>query len=303
MLSAPGSVDQIDEAFAHCERLAKTHYENFSVGTRLIPRELRRHFYSVYAFCRGVDDLGDEAAGDRQALLDEWEQQLGLCYDGSPTHPFFVALQETIRRFDIPRDPFTKLIEANRRDQQVLKHPDFKELLDYCDHSANPVGHLVLYIFGHREQALHSLADDTCTALQLTNFWQDVHRDFEMGRVYLPADEMERFGVTERMIEERLATPEFRNLMHFQVNRTRALFIKGYELVRELDGAARIDVALFTAGGLTVLRAIEKLNYDVLKTRPEVSKFAKLRLLISAYTRTRLGMEPLPIKLFRSANR
>jgi squalene synthase HpnC len=303
MLSAPGSDEHVTAAFAQCKHLAKTHYENFSVGTRLIPRELRKHFYSVYAFCRGVDDLGDEASGDRLALLNEWERQLSLCYGGTPEHPFFVALQQTIRQFDIPQEPFKKLIEANRRDQRVLKHPDYPELLDYCDHSANPVGHLVLYIFGHREPALHSLANNTCTALQLANFWQDVLRDFEMGRTYLPADEMERFGVTDEMIKERRATPQFRQLMRFQVDRARELFIKGYELLPMVDRSARVDIVLFTAGGLTVLRGIEKLDYDVLAKRPKVSKITRLRLLVSAYTRTRLGMEPLPRKLFRPANR
>ncbi len=301
--SEPGSTEHVAEAFEHCERLAKTHYENFSVGTRLIPGELRKHFYSLYAFCRGVDDLGDEAEGDRIALLDEWEKQLKLCYSGSPTHPFFIALKETIEQFDIPLEPFERLIEANRRDQIVLKHPDYDELLDYCDHSANPVGHLVLYIFGHREPELHSLANNTCTALQLANFWQDVERDYKIGRIYLPAEDMERFGVTEQMIQNREATPEFRSLMRFQVDRTRELFIKGYELVHRVKGQAKIDLALFTGGGLTVLREIEKLDYDVLTTRPKVSKIAKIRLLVSAYTRTRLGFKPLSARLFKPANR
>lgn len=303
MLSTPGTIQYVTEAFAQCEHLAKTHYENFSVGTRLIPRDLRKHFYAAYAFCRGVDDLGDEATGDRLELLNEWERQLNLCYDGTPVHPYFVALQETIRLFDIPREPFDKLIEANRRDQRVLKHPNYQELLDYCDHSANPVGHLVLYIFGYKQAELHSLSNNTCTALQLANFWQDVFRDSEMGRFYLPADEMEQFGVTEQMIRERQATPAFRRLMRVQVDRTRELFIKGYELIHRVDGTARIDIALFTAGGLSVLRAIEKQDYDVLTKRPKISKFTRLRLLVSAYTRTRLGMEPLPRKLFRPSNR
>ena len=303
MSSIPGTAEHVTEAFAGCEHLAKTHYENFSVGTRLIPSDLRKHFYSVYAFCRGVDDLGDEATGDRFELLNEWERQLSLCYDGTPVHPYFVALQETIRLFDIPRDPFDRLIEANRRDQHVLKHPDYQELLDYCEHSANPVGHLVLYIFGYQDPELHALANNTCTALQFANFWQDVFRDFEMGRIYLPADEMEEFGVTEEMIRERRATPAFRRLMRAQVDRTRELFIKGYELIHRVDGTAKIDIALFTAGGLSVLRAIEKQDYDVLTKRPKISKFTRLRLLVSAYTRTRLGMEPLPRKLFRPSNR
>jgi squalene synthase HpnC len=302
MVSPVGSPEHIAEAFTHCEHLARTHYENFSVGTRLIPRELRKHFYSVYAFCRGVDDLGDEATGDRFTMLDEWERQLHQCYDGAPEHPFFVALQQTIRQFDIPRKPFLKLVEANRRDQRVLKHPDYEELLEYCDHSANPVGHLVLYIFGHREPELHKLSDSTCTALQLANFWQDVQRDFEIGRVYLPADDMARFGVTEEMIATRTATPEFKALMRFEIDRTRKLFIDGFELVNRVNGMAKVDIALFTGGGLTVLRAIEQLDYDVLTKRPEVSKLTKFRLLVSAYTRTRLGIRSLPPKLFRPAN-
>jgi squalene synthase HpnC len=301
LASAPGSDAQLREAFAHCERLARTHYENFSVGTRLLPKQLRPHFYSIYAFCRGVDDLGDEATGDRLALLDEWQRQLLLCYDGAPTHTYFIALQDTIRRFDIPAEPFLKLIEANRRDQCVLRHPDYEELLEYCDHSANPVGHLVLYVFGYRDPELHDLSDHTCTALQLANFWQDVARDFDIGRIYLPADEMKRFGVTEEMIGERRATQEFKRLMMFQVDRARELFVKGYELVRRVDGQARIDLALFTAGGLSVLRAIEKQDYDVLSHRPEVSKPAKIRLLASAYVRSKLGMEPVRGKLFKPA--
>ena len=292
----------VDEAFSQCEHLAKTHYENFSVGTRLIPKQLRKHFYSVYAYCRGVDDIGDEAEGNRHHQLNEWERQLGLCYDGQPTHPHFVALQVTIQQFDIPRDPFLKLIEANRRDQRVLKHPSYEEILEYCEHSANPVGRLVLYIFGHRDPELHALADNTCTALQLANFWQDIARDYKIGRLYLPADDMQRFGVTEKMIQQGEATPEFKTLMRFQIDRTRELFTRGYELVHRVDGQARIDLALFTGGGLTVLRAIEKLDYDVLTKRPEVSKFTKFRLLVSAYTRSKLGMDPLPGRLFNAAN-
>lgn len=297
-----GTPVSVEEAFAQCEQLAKTHYENFSVGTRIIPKELRKHFYSVYAYCRGVDDLGDEAEGDRLKQLDEWGNQLDLCYSDKPSHPYFVALQQTIRQFEIPREPFEKLIEANRRDQRILKQSNFEELLEYCDHSANPVGHLVLYIFGHREPELHILADNTCTALQLANFWQDVKRDYDIGRIYLPADDMARFGVTEEMISKGHATPEFKALMRFEVERTRELFIKGYELVKHVDGQAKIDLALFTGGGLTVLRAVEKLDYDVLTERPEVSKSTKLRLLISAYVRTKLRLDPLPRRIFKPAN-
>ena len=301
LAAAPGTDAHRDEAFEHCERLARTHYENFSVGTRLLPRPLRRHFYSIYAFCRGVDDLGDEAAGDRLALLDEWERQLRLCYGGTPQHPYFVALNETISTFDIPPEPFLKLIEANRRDQRVLKHPSYEELLDYCEHSANPVGRLVLYVFGYRDADLHAISDFTCTALQLANFWQDVARDYETGRVYLPADDMARFGVSEDMIRDGRATPEFRRLMRFEVDRARDLFVRGYELVGKVRSTAKIDLALFTAGGLSVLRAIERQDYDVLSSRPDVSKWAKVRLLASTYVRARLGFDPLPARSFKPA--
>lgn len=287
-----------ENAFRACEQLARSHYENFSVATRLLPAPVRRHFHSVYAFCRGVDDLGDEAAGDRLAQLAEWERQLRLCYSGTPSHPYFIALQETIERFEVPETPFLKLIEANRRDQRTRRHPDYAELLDYCDHSANPVGRIVLYVFGHREPELHELSDHTCTALQLTNFWQDVRRDYEMGRVYLPLADMAEFGVSEDMLARRQATAEFKRLMKFEVGRARALFRMGYPLAAKVVKPARIDVALFTAGGLAVLRAIEQRDYDVLSARPSLSKWTKVRLLGSALIRTRLGLAPLPEKLF-----
>jgi len=294
-LATPGR----DDAFRACERLARSHYENFSVATRLLPAPVRRHFHSVYAFCRGVDDLGDKAAGDRLAQLAEWERQLRLCYSGTPSHHYFIALQETIERFEVPETPFLKLIEANRRDQQTRRHPDYAELLEYCDHSANPVGRIVLYLFGHREPELHELSDHTCTALQLTNFWQDVRRDYEMGRVYLPLADMAEFGVSEEMIARRQATAQFKRLMKFEVGRARELFRRGYPLATKVVKPARIDVALFTAGGLAVLRAIERRDYDVLSARPSLSKWTKVRLLGSALIRTKLGLAPLPERLFK----
>ena len=185
------------QAYAHCRRIALGHYENFPVVSWLLPRELRPHIFALYAYCRGVDDLGDEAEGDRLALLDEWEAELRRCYDGSPSDVRFVALADTIRRFDIPPEPFLRLIEANRRDQRVNRYQTFDELLDYCSYSANPVGRLVLYVFGYRDEERARLADNTCTALQLANFWQDVRRDLKMGRVYIPLEDMARFGYSE----------------------------------------------------------------------------------------------------------
>ena len=284
----------IPGAFALCERLARAHYENFSLATRLLPGPLRPHLYSIYAFCRGVDDLGDEAAGDRLRLLDEWERLLVTCYSGTPEHPYFLALRETIRQFDIPKQPFLKLIDANRMDQRVKRYADYAQLLDYCDHSANPVGHLALYVFGHRDPELRALADETCTALQLTNFWQDVARDYAMGRIYIPQEDLDRFGVGEDDIASGAATDGFRRLMRFEVERARELFRRGLPLIDRVVKAARVDVALFTAGGLAILRAIERQNYDVLSQRPSLSGWGKARLFASAVFRSRLGLSPLP---------
>ena len=181
------------QAYAHCRRIALGHYENFPVVSWLLPRELRPHIFALYAYCRGVDDLGDKSEGDRLALLDDWEAELRRCYDGSPSDARFVALADTIRRFDIPPEPFLRLIEANRRDQRTNRYQTFDELLDYCTYSANPVGRLVLYVFGYRDEERARLADSTCTALQLANFWQDVRRDLKMGRVYIPLGDMAWF--------------------------------------------------------------------------------------------------------------
>ena len=290
------SGSSIEEAFAACERLTRSHYENFSVATGLLPRDLRRHFFSIYAFCRGVDDLGDEVDGDRLALLDAWEAELEAAYSGTPSHPYFVALRQTIREFDIPKEPLLKLIEANRRDQSITRYPDFDELLGYCEHSANPVGSLVLYVFGHREPELHRLSDYTCTALQLTNFWQDVARDFDIGRIYIPGDTMERFGVREDDIREKRATPQFKAALKFEVDRARELFRKGIPLIDRVQGKARIDIALFTAGGMAILDKIESRDYDVLTRRPALSKREKAVLFARTQIRSKLRMHPLPKK-------
>lgn len=305
----PGSPDYLDAAFTACEKLARDHYENFSIGSRLLPKRLRRHFYTLYAFSRGVDDLGDEAEGDRLALLDLWEQQLDACYPApgltasrsrvsenhgppgnpAPAHPYFVALAETVRIFDIPVGPLKRLIEANRRDQRITRHETYDDLLDYCTHSANPVGRLVLYLCGIRDPVLQALSDHICTALQLTNFWQDVKRDYAIGRIYIPLEDLDRFGVSEAQIADGLADDNFRALMRFQVDRARQLFVHGYPLAEHLDRSVRADLALFTRGGLAVLQAIERMDYDVLSARPALSKFEKTKILASTWLRSKLG--------------
>ncbi|MBI2913596.1 MAG: squalene synthase HpnC [Chloroflexi bacterium] len=278
----PAKPYSLAEAYAYCQRLATSHYENFTVASWLLPRALRPHMYAVYAYCRGVDDLGDEAEGDRLTLLDEWEAELRRCYDGGPRQPAFVALQETIRRLDIPPEPFLRLVEANRIDQRVSRYRTFSDLLGYCENSANPVGHLVLYLFEYRDKERQKLSDATCSALQLTNFWQDVRRDLDKGRIYIPLEDMGRFGYSEADLLETRFDERFCDLMAFQVERTRKLFRRGLGLISRVRGRLRLDVRLFSLGGLAVLDAIERSGYDVLHRPPKLSKPRKAWLAVRA---------------------
>lgn len=287
----PENPPSLDEAKAYCERLAKTHYENFSVATWFLPKRLRKYFYSVYAYCRISDDLGDEV-GDPHlslALLDLWQQELDALYAHvadpvrpGPRHPVFVALEPTIRECGIPHHEFSNLLIAFRQDQTVTRYKTFEELLGYCKNSANPVGRLVLYLCGYDDAERQQLSDFTCTALQLANFWQDVAIDYGKGRIYLPLDDMQRFKVSEEDIANRRFTPGFGELMQFEVTRARKWFDLGLPLAEAVDRDLALDIELFSRGGLAILGAIEKQGFDVLKRRPVVSKSRKLGLLFRA---------------------
>ncbi len=274
-----------ERAFAACERLATTHYENFSVLSWFLPRALRPHFSSVYAFCRYTDDLGDEgitAPATRLARLDAWETDLRRCFGSteSPEHPYLIALRVTIQRFDLPAEPFLRLIEANRMDQRIQRYSTYADLLRYCEHSANPVGRLVLMLYGCRDEERQLLSDAICTALQLTNFWQDVASDYqERHRIYLPLEDMARFGYNEAALARGEVTPAFRALMAFEVERARRLFYQGLPLLARLEGLPRRTVALFVLGGLEILAAITQRSYDVLSQRPTLSRRRKLWLM------------------------
>lgn len=280
----PDSAPSLDEARRYCERLAKTHYENFSVATWFLPARLRQHFYNVYAYCRISDDLGDEVGNAQQSLelLDQWESELNACYTGSPRHPVFVALAETVRRFDIPQHEFSDLLIAFRRDQTITRFPTFDDVLAYCRYSANPVGHLVLYLCGYRDAERQQLSDCTCTALQLANFWQDVAVDYGKGRIYLPLESLSRFAVSEEEIAHRRPTPQFIELMKFEVQRAREWFQRGLPLIRKVDRELAIDLELFSRGGQEILNAIERQGFDVLTSRPVISKARKLWLVARA---------------------
>ncbi len=280
----PERAPSLAEARAYCSRLAHSHYENFSVVTWFLPKHLHQHFYNIYAYCRISDDLGDEVADKQQALLllDEWEAELKQCYSGTPRHPVFVALQETVREFDIPQHEFSDLLAAFRQDQVVTRFPTFDDVLGYCHYSANPVGHLVLYLCGYRDAERQRLSDYTCTALQLANFWQDVAVDYEKGRIYLPLESLTQFKVTETDIANHQATPQFRAMLKFEVERARNWFERGLPLAKMVDRSLALDIELFSRGGLAILDAIERQDYDVLTRRPVISKPRKLWLVARA---------------------
>lgn len=283
----PDAAPSLAEAREYCRRLARSHYENFSVASWFLPKPLRQHFFNVYAYCRISDDLGDEV-GDKAAslrLLDRWEGELNACYDGSPRHPVFVALAETVRQFEIPKHEFVDLLTAFRQDQRVTRYETFADLLGYCRNSANPVGHLVLYLCGYRDAGRQLLSDYTCTALQIANFWQDVSRDYAIGRIYLPLEDLRRFGVTEDTIRERENSPAFCEMMRFEVARARQWFAQGLPLAGRVDGKLALDIELFSRGGQEILTAIERQGYAVLGRRPAISTPRKLALVARAALR------------------
>lgn len=280
----PETAPSLAEARAYCRDLAQTHYENFHVASWLLPAALRPHFHAIYAYCRVSDDLADEVGDPTQAtaLLALWRRELEACYQGRARHPVFVALAETIRARSIPKEPFADLLTAFEQDQVVTRYPTRTEVLGYCRYSANPVGRLVLYACGYADAERFRMSDATCTALQLANFWQDVAGDYGRGRIYLPQDAMERFGVGEADIASGRATPAFRALLRSEVELARALFLAGLPLAGTVRGRLALDLELFSRGGLEILRAIERRDFDVLSRRPALSKGDKLGLFLGA---------------------
>ncbi len=278
----------LSTARAYCRHVARTHYENFTVASALLPRRLVPHFHAVYAYCRWADDLADETAGGDAALslLAWWRDELNACYAGEPRHPVMVALRETVARFTVPPEPFLNLLVAFEQDQRVTRYDSFDQLRGYCRNSADPVGRLVLYLFECFDERRAALSDEVCTGRQLANFWQDVARDLAIGRVYLPAEDRRRFGYADADLEARRFTPAFAELMRFEVERARWFFARGEALLPLLPRAARVDVSLFAAGGRAILRAVEAQGYDVWGRRPEVSKRVKAGLVLKAIGQT-----------------
>jgi squalene synthase HpnC len=264
------------QAYEFCARVARAHYENFTVASWLMPRAMRKHMYAIYAYARMADDFADE---DRDpAKLDEWERELDSAYAGAPRHPVFVALADTARRFDIPREPFADLLRAFRSDLDFGGFETLDDLLGYSRYSANPVGQLVLYLFGYRDAERQRLSDQVCSGLQLANFWQDVAVDLEKGRVYLPRQDMARFGVTIEDLRVYNANSNFAALMRYEVACARELLMSGTALAAIVDKGLSHDIMIFAGGGLAILRAIERADCDVFRCRPALGKLDYLRL-------------------------
>ncbi len=269
--------------------MAKSGRENFPVATRLLPGRTRTHLLAIYGFARLVDDLGDEVPGDRLARLEWLERELDLVYEGTPVHPLMRRLVATVERFDVPDEPFRKLIEANRQDQRVSSYATYQDLLAYCELSANPVGHLVLYVFEAATVDRMKLSDHVCTGLQLTEHWQDVKEDLERGRIYLPQEDLARFGCTVDDLGASGPTAPFGRLMAFEVHRTRKLLDQGAPLVGRLQGRPAVAVAAFVAGGRSALDAIARAGYDVLGRSPRPSKAARVWGLVRTLAEIRVG--------------
>lgn len=275
-------------AEAYCRQLALGHYENFPVVSWLLPRELHQHFFNVYAYCRWADDLGDETGDPQlsQELLAWWADELEACYLGQSRHPVFVALRSTIDQFEIPPEPFWDLISAFQQDQTVRDYGTFADLRDYCRRSADPVGRLVLYLCRQHRPETVAWSDSICTGLQLANFWQDVARDADIGRCYLPREDRERFGYSDADLAGRVTNPAFLKLLEFEVARAREHLQSGLPLVRVLPPKLRLDIELFAQGGLCILDKIKSQGYRVWERRPKVTKWDGARLLVGCWWRS-----------------
>jgi len=266
----------LDEAYAYCARLAHSHYENFTIASWLMPRAMRPHIHAIYAFARIADDFADE--DQSIAKLDEWESELELAYAGEPHHPAMIALADTVRHYDIPREPFTDLLKAFRSDVNFLGFETMDDLLGYARHSANPVGRLVLHLFGYRDAERQRLSDLICSGLQLANFWQDISLDLAKGRIYLPRRDLERFGVSVIDLRDGTITSGFVAMMKHEIEDARDMLMRGARLHKLVERRLRRDLLMFAGGGLAILRAIERVGYDIFRGRPTLTKFAYVRL-------------------------
>jgi squalene synthase HpnC len=275
------------EALEYTRWLATHHYENFQVVSFLLPKDLHQDFYNVYAFCRWADDLGDEIGDPAESLrlLSWWRRELIAMYRGEPAHPVFIALWRTVGRHEIPMEPFDRLIRAFEQDQTVNRYKTFDDVFAYCENSANPVGHLVLYLCGYRDTERQHISDATCTALQLANFWQDITVDLEKDRVYLPLELLAKYGYTLEQLFALQYNAAFRSVMAEAVDAAEGLFRQGLPLIKMVDRRLSLDLDLFSRGGMKILQKIRLEQYDVLKRRPYITKAERLGILLQCVRR------------------
>jgi squalene synthase HpnC len=284
---APQRSWTLPESLDYTRWLATSHYENFNVVSFLLPKKLHQDFYNVYSYCRWADDLGDEIGDTAESLklLAWWRDSLDEMYQGRATHPVFIALQGTVEKYGIPRDPFADLLTAFIQDQTVTRYQDWQGVLDYCKNSANPVGRLVLYLCGYSDAERQALSDNTCVGLQLANFWQDVTVDLLKDRVYLPLDLLARHNYTVDDLFAHKFNPSFTAAMREAVDFARGHFEAGLPLIRMVDKRLSLDLELFSRGGMRILDKIEQQGYDVLSKRPKISKPERVGMLLGAMLR------------------
>ena len=286
-------IPTLAESEKYCRDLCG-HYENFTVGSWLFPGDKRQDLANFYAFCRFSDDLGDEGdvsteqgREDKLQKLNVWNAELFRCYDGHPEHPILIALRKTILKYKIPPEPWQDLISAFKQDQEKQRYETFDELLEYCKLSANPVGRIYLMLFGYNDENLNIYSDKICTALQLTNFWQDIAGDYDKGRIYIPQEDMKRFKYTEAELKQKRYSENFRLLLEFEITRTFELFNEGSILETYLPANIAFEVNLFRRGGEKILKKIENSKYNVLINRLVLTKFEKAIIFLSSYLRSR----------------
>jgi hydroxysqualene synthase len=275
-----------EDGFRYCETIARKHYENFPVASRFVPKDLRKYIWAIYAFARIADDYADEPGftiAERMDNLNQWEQYLDECYSGNPAHRVFAALAETVERFQIPIELFQNLLTAFRADVSIRRYETYEDVLAYCRNSANPIGRLVLLLLNYRSETMLGLSDSICTALQLTNFWQDVSVDLQKNRIYLPLEELVEFGYSEQDLLNKKVNNNFCTLMAFQVRRTADLFIEGKPLLTMVGKDLSMELKLIWNGGTKILQKIHNQNYDVITKRPVLSQFDKFGLLFRSF--------------------
>jgi squalene synthase HpnC len=275
----------VPQAFQFCERLAHDHYENFPVASFLVPREKRPYVSAIYSFARIADDYADEPGltpAERINSMAEWEEQLIDAYRGNAHHPVFVALRETVDRFEIPVELFQGLLKAFRSDVTTHRYESFEDVLEYCENSANPIGRLMLLLFNYRSETTMEFSDSICTALQLTNFWQDVAVDLKKDRVYIPLEDIREFGYSEEELFGLHCSQAFKDLMCYQVERTEQMFQEGKPLLSDVGSDLRMELKLTWKGGMRILKKIELQDFDVLAHRPSLSLLEKTSILVSS---------------------